>query len=163
MSKTVRQILEECQYGKDITEANSNKKNILEARDEELGFITSKRIKELANKIFLEDCAFAKPIQKMVVKFSSVEERVADGKTLSPSYRKMQALSLKEDYDNISLLIGNRKEYNKISEKRILGKILAAAKVGIKNINEEVVLKDSENTLFNSYINEEVKFINDVL
>lgn len=160
---TVREVLNLAKYGKEITEANTNKKNILEARDDEMGFIVSKRIKSLASKLFLEDCSFSKPIQKMIVKFTSIEDRLEDGKALSSSYKKMQALSLKEDYDNISLLISNRKEFNKISDKRVLGKILAAAKLGIKTINEEVVLKESVNVLFNSYIKEEITFLNDVL
>lgn len=163
MGKTVRMILNEVQFGSEIMEADINKKNILEARDDELGFIVSKRIKKLASNLFLEDCAIAKPVQKMIVKFSAIESRLEDGKELSDSYKKMQALSLKEDFDNISFLISNRKEYNKIGDKKTLGKILAAVKLGVKNINEEVVLKDSENVLFNSYIKEEVTFLNDLL
>lgn len=161
---TVRDILNECQHGKEIVQAKANKDKILESRDEETGiFIVSQRISDLSSKIFMEECAFAKPINRMIVKFSSVEERIKDGKVLSPAYKKMQAVSIKEDYDNVVNLISNRKEYNKISDKRSLGKILAAAKYGIKEINEQAICKDSENTLFNSYIKEETAFLEDIL
>lgn len=161
---TVRDILNQCQYGKDIVEAKENKKNILESRDEETGlFLVSQRILDLSSKIFMEDCSFSKPIQRMITKFSSVEERIKDGKKLSPAYKKMQALSIKEDYDSIINLISDRKEYNKINDKRSLGKIVAAAKHGMKEINESAVFTESENTLFNSYIKEELAFIGDVL
>lgn len=161
---TVRDILNCCQYGQEVVEAKENKTKILESRDAETGiFLVSQRISDLSSKIFMEDCAFAKPIQRMITKFSSVEERIQDGKTLSPAYKKMQALSIKEDYDNIVNLISNRKEYNKISDKRALGKIVAAAKHGIKEINEQAVFTESENTLFNSYIKEELAFLGDVL
>ena len=161
---TVRDILNQCQYGKDVVEAKENKKNILESRDEETGILlVSQRISDLSSKLFMEDCAFARPIQRMITKFSSIEERLRDGKNLSPAYKKMQALSIKEDYDNVMSLISNRKEYNKIADKRSLGKIAATAKYGMKEINESAVFADSENTLFNSYIKEEMAFIGDVL
>ena len=161
---TVRDVLNSCRYGKEFVETETNKKNILESRDEETGvFLTSQRISDLASKLFMEDCAFAKPIEKMITKFSSIEERLADGKVLSTAYKKMQSVSLNEDYTTLVNLISNRKEYNKIADKRALGKILAAANLGIKSINEEAVLKESENTLFNSYIKEEVIFLNNVL
>lgn len=161
---TVREVLNNCRYGKEIVEAETNKKNILESRDEETGtFLVSQRIADLSSKLFMEDCAFTKPIQKMITKFSSVEERIADGKTLSPAYKKMQSVSINEDYTTVINLISNRKEYNKIADKRALGKILAAAKIGLKDINKDAVIKESENTLFNSYIKEEAAFIEDVL
>ena len=73
-------------------------------------------------------------------------------------------LGLRNKYDaTINIYPSNRKEYNKIADKRALGKILAAAKIGLKDINKDAVIKESENTLFNSYIKEEAAFIEDVL
>lgn len=87
---TLRQLLDNIQYGEEYMKKEANKKAILENYDEEIDMLkASSRIRDIARNTVLEEDV-AKKVERLCVKLESFEEKIDANKEISPAYKKMQ-------------------------------------------------------------------------
>ena len=158
-------LLDEIRYGKIVVEETTNKENILKRINEDTGeLVVSQRLSDMVELIAEgnEDTVIVQRLKKMIGKYSDIEDKYFDGKEFSKAYSKMKFDSLREDYKIIVESLNDRKLYKRFDNKN-LAKALAAAKVGVKYFGEDLDFGDTNNSLLNTYINEEVDFVNNII
>jgi len=158
------QLLNSIRYGDQVVEEMTDKEFIISNLDEDTSqLITSKQldgfIKLLSEGI--EDSPVIGRFNKIKDKFIDIEEKIADGKRFSPAYSRMKFDSINEDYNKIVDLLGDRRIYKQFNNK-VLSKTMATIQYGIKDLNDRP-LKETNNALLNTYIKEDVSFIENII
>ena len=158
---TLKNILDNIQYGEEYSKFKSIKESIENNYDKELNiFYASGRIKDIAHSMTLTESEEQK-INRILTKLNPIEDRIESGKIMSEAYKKMQASSLMESCSSLEEEIFN----NKLSSNsENIAKIVATTKYFVENyVDENVVLKESNKPLFNKFINEEFNNLKQVL
>ena len=158
-------LLDEIKYGKAVVEETTNKENIVKRIDEDSGeLVVSQRLSDMVDLIAEgnEDTVVVQRLKKIINKYSDIEEKYFEGKDFSKAYSKMKFDSLNEDFKYIVESLNDRKLYKKFDNKN-LAKALATVKLGTKYFNEDYEFGNTNNSLLNTYINEEVEFVSNIL
>ena len=150
---TLRQLLDNIQYGEEYMKKEANKKAILENYDEEIDMLkASSRIRDIARNTVLEE-EVAKKIERLCVKLESFE-----------AYKKMQCSAIMESCNDLIKEVDSCKRNSDVQKKEGIAKIVADANYFVKNyIDSQAVMIESKNPLFASYITEEKKQLEEYL
>ena len=140
---TLKNLLEEVKLGNEVFEETNKSVYFNETVDNDYNiFLVSKvlfdKVQNVENEKLVEN------IKSIAHKFSTVEERLLEGKSLTKPYGMMKADSIVKSYNEMmELLSEDRKLFNK-SDKRELADIFASIKVGVENICEDVSYNHKE-------------------
>ena len=160
---TVNQIFDTIQYGEQYTKTKALRESITKCYDDGLGlFYASKRLKELSGKRVMTEGEEQK-VNRIISKLSVIESRLEEGKTISEAYKKMQSTAI---IDDCKALMEEATKSRKIDSSKLemFGKMVATAKYFVENnLDDKAVLKESTNPLFNKYLSEEEKAIEEIL
>ena len=159
---TLNQIFDNIMYGEKYMKEKAIKEEIERCVDREINlFYASKRAKQLSGKVVMTESEEQK-VNRIISKISLLEDRIENGKTMSVAYRKMQTTSIMDD---CKLLMEEATKAKKSDLRKIevLSGIVAATKYFVESqIDESAVLKESSNPLFNKFMSEERKNIENV-
>lgn len=160
---TLNQIFDNIMYGEKYMKEKAIKEEIERCVDREIDlFYASKRAKQLSGKVALTESEEQK-INRIISKVSLLEDRIENGKTMSVAYRKMQTTSIMDD---CKALIEEATKVRKADTRKleILSGIVASTKYFVESqIDENAALKESSNPLFNKFMEEERKNIENVI
>ena len=159
---TLNQIFDNIMYGEKYMKEKAIKEEIERCVDREINlFYASKRAKQLSGKVVMTESEEQK-VNRIISKISLLEDRIENGKTMSVAYRKMQTTSIMDD---CKLLMEEATKAKKSDLRKIevLSGIVAATKYFVESqIDESAVLKESSNPLFNKFMSEERKNIENI-
>lgn len=160
---TLNNILNEIQYGPEYTKFQIVKESVLNSFDDETGiFYASKRIKELSNKIVLEEKE-EKIIGRILAKLNVFENKLEEGKVITEAYKKMQATAISEDCTSLVRNIENVKKIDSEKVKNI-SKIVSTAKYFVESfVDDKVVFLESDNLIINRCIKEDMNCIKQII
>jgi hypothetical protein len=160
---TLNNILNEIQYGPEYTKFQMVKESVLNSFDDETGiFYASKRIKELSNKIVLEEKE-EKIIGRILAKLNVFESKLEEGKVITEAYKKMQATAISEDCTSLVRNIENVKKIDSEKVKNI-SKIVSTAKYFVESfVDDRVVFLESDNLIINRCIKEDMNCIKQII
>lgn len=160
---TLNNILNEIQYGPEYTKFQIVKESVLNSFDDETGiFYASKRIKELSNKIVLEEKE-EKIIGRILAKLNVFENKLEEGKIITEAYKKMQATAISDD---CTALIRNIENVKKIDSEKVknISKIVSTAKYFVESfVDDRVVFLESDNLIINRCIKEDINCIKQII
>jgi hypothetical protein len=160
---TLNNILNEIQYGPEYTKFQIVKESVLNSFDDETGiFYASKRIKELSNKIVLEEKE-EKIIGRILAKLNVFENKLEEGKVITEAYKKMQATAISED---CTALVRNIENVKKIDSEKVknISKIVSTAKYFVESfVDDKVVFLESDNLIINRCIKEDMNCIKQII
>lgn len=160
---TLNNILNEIQYGPEYTKFQIVKESVLNSFDDETGiFYASKRIKELSNKIVLEEKE-EKIIGRILAKLNVFESKLEEGKVITEAYKKMQATAISED---CTALVRNIENVKKIDSEKVknISKIVSTAKYFVESfVDDRVVFLESDNLIINRCIKEDMNCIKQII
>lgn len=160
---TLNNILNEIQYGPEYTKFQIVKESVLNSFDDETGiFYASKRIKELSNKIVLEEKE-EKIIGRILAKLNVFESKLEEGKVITEAYKKMQATAISED---CTVLVRNIENVKKIDSEKVknISKIVSTAKYFVESfVDDRVVFLESDNLIINRCIKEDMNCIKQII
>lgn len=160
---TLNNILNEIQYGPEYTKFQIVKESVLNSFDDETGiFYASKRIKELSNKIVLEEKE-EKIIGRILAKLNVFENKLEEGKVITEAYKKMQATAISED---CTALVRNIENVKKIDSEKVknISKIVSTAKYFVESfVDDKVVFLESDNLIINRCIKEDINCIKQII
>ena len=160
---TLNNILNEIQYGPEYTKFQIVKESVLNSFDDETGiFYASKRIKELSNKIVLEEKE-EKIIGRILAKLNVFENKLEEGKVITEAYKKMQATAISED---CTALVRNIENVKKIDSEKVknISKIVSTAKYFVESfVDDRVVFLESDNLIINRCIKEDMNCIKQII
>lgn len=162
---TLKDIMNDLQYGEGFSKFEKAKKNVLENYDSEGDiFYCNQYIKDIDKYSTITEDA-EKFIDRICCKEEAITKRLYDGKDMTMPYKKMQATSILEDCKSIiTKYVDSRKEYEEIKSKEELGKMIGAAKFFVENyLDGDAVFTESTNALFNKYVSDSEKEISSVL
>ena len=161
---TINEIFKEIEYGKEYCLFEATKESLEKAYDKDTDiFYASKRIKDIAKKVALnEDCE--KIIDRICNRCEIVEDKLFSETKMSSAYKKLTATTLYEDCEKIIAKTNKRVDYASLKGSQELGKIIATVKYFAESyLDDEAVLKESNNVQFNRYIKDELYNIEQVL
>ena len=102
-------------------------------------------------------------VNRIISKLSVIESRLKEGKTISEAYKKMQSTAIIDDCTAL-MEEATKSRKNDSSKLEMFGKMVATAKYFVENnLDDKAVLKESTNPLFNKYLSEEEKAIEEIL
>jgi hypothetical protein len=160
---TLNNILNEIQYGPEYTKFQIVKESVLNSFDDETGiFYASKRIKELSNKIVLEEKE-EKIIGRILAKLNVFENKLEEGKVITEAYKKMQATAISED---CTALVRNIENVKKIDSEKVknISKIVSTAKYFVESfVDDKVVFLESTNLIINRCVKEDINCIKQII
>ena len=160
---TLNQIFDNIMYGEKYMKEKAIKEEIERCVDREIDlFYASKRAKQLSGKVVLTESEEQK-INRIISKVSLLEDRIENGKTMSIAYRKMQTTSIMDD---CKTLMEEATKVRKADARKleVLSGIVASTKYFVESqIDENAALKESSNPLFNKFMAEERKNIENVI
>jgi hypothetical protein len=161
---TLQDIFNTVQYGEDYCKFEKVKKSILENYDEDTKiFHATGRIRDICKTMALNE-EYERIVDHICNKCESVENRLYNEDVMSPQYKKIQATSILEDCNKIIAKSNKRGDYVTLPGKQEFAKIVATAKYFVENyLSDEAVLKESTNSEFKKFINEETYNIEQVL
>jgi hypothetical protein len=160
----INQLLDSIRYGEQVVEEMTDKDHIISCLDEDTNqFLASKRLNDfiVILKEDVKDSPVISRMEKVRDKFIEVEERIADGKSFSPAYSRMKFDSINEDYNKIIDSLSDRKTYKQFDTHK-LSKVLSTIQYGVKDLDSRS-MKETNNALLNTFINEDVQFIENIL
>jgi len=129
---TLDNLLEEIKYGKEYVETKTALSQLKESIDEKTNTISfSKRAKNLL-KQFNADSQYTKKLDRAIRSLKEYEEKVAEGKLITPIYAKMKVDTIVEDVN--SAIASAEKE--RVTNPESFGRIIANLRFAVKNITE---------------------------
>lgn len=161
---TINEIFKEAMFGKEYCLFEDTKNSLESAYDKEIDlFRASQRIKDIAKKAVLSE-EDEKIVDRICNKCEIIEDRIFAETTMSPSYKKFNAVSLLEDCDKFTKKANSRVSYAAIKTPEALGKIIATTKYFVENyLDDKAILKESTNAQFNRFVKDELYNIEQVL
>ena len=160
----LNKLLDSIRYGYQVVEEMTDKEHIINSLDEDTSELLISRHLDGYIRLLAEDAEDSPVIDRFIRirdKFIDIEEKIADGKNFSPAYSRMKFDSINEDYNKIIDIISDRRNF-KLFETKTLSKALSTVKYGAHSLSDRP-LKDTNNALLNTYIKEDVRFIENVL
>lgn len=161
---TLRELLNNVQFGEEYTMKEANKKAILENYDEEISmFKASSRIRNISKNTVLEEDT-KKKVERLSIKLEAFEDKIEENKEISPAYKKIQCAAIMESCSDLIKEVNNIKRPSDIQKKQGIAKIIASASYFVENyIDSCAVMCEAKNPLFASYIKEEKEQLEELL
>lgn len=160
---TLNNIFDNVQYGEKYFKDKALREEAEKFYDKEFDiYYASKRIKNLSGRVVMTESEEQK-VNRIVSKLTILEGRIESGNTMSEAYRKMQTAAIADD---CKVLMEEVTKARKTDSKKleVFGKIVAATKYFSKeNLDEGIVIKESNNPLFNKIMNDEMNLIEEVV
>lgn len=160
---TLNNIFDNVQYGEKYFKDKALREEAEKFYDKEFDiYYASKRIKNLSGRVVMTESEEQK-VNRIVSKLTILEGRIESGNTMSEAYRKMQTAAIADD---CKALMEEVTKARKTDSKKleVFGKIVAATKYFSKeNLDEGIVIKESNNPLFNKIMNDEMNLIEEVV
>lgn len=160
----LNQLLDSIRYGEQVVEEMTDKEHIISCLDEDTNhLLVSQRLNDFIAVLSegVEDNPVINRLEKIKDKFVEIEQRILDGKSFSSAYSRMKFDSINEDYNKIVDSISDRRVYKQFDTKK-LSKALSTIKYGVRALSDKQ-MKETGNALLNTYISEDVQFIENVL
>jgi len=132
----LEQLLEEIKYGKDFIESKNTIKDINSFIDEDYNiFLAGQRTTAL-----LEACDNTNPLIKKLSRASrnyiEFENKLLEGKVVSPVYAKMKMDSIVEDVNYVTMELDKNIKLLRESNKEAIAKIIASLDYGLTMLGE---------------------------
>jgi hypothetical protein len=160
---TLNNIFDNVQYGEKYFKDKALREEAEKFYDKEFDiYYASKRIKNLSGRVVMTESEEQK-VNRIVSKLTILEGRIESGNTMSEAYRKMQTAAIADDCKTLMEEVTKARKTDS-KKLEVFGKIVAATKYFSKeNLDEGIVIKESNNPLFNKIMNDEMNLIEEVV
>lgn len=158
---TLKTLLEEVKLGNEVFEEINKTTYFNESVDEDYNIFLASKV--LFDKLDTINEEFKDTIKTIAYKFSQVEEKLLEGKSISKPYGMMKVDSITKSYNSlVEKLNEDRKLFNKENKKE-LADVFATIKTGVNNICEDSNYQGKEfikaHGVLESYIDNSMELI----